>query len=260
MAALLISLALAAVAGPLQAPVPWVVERTAYRCAIRRQGDSAPPSFEIGSVPGSDTFVLRIGLLPAPHPLPRAFALRLAPDDAAELRYHQSLEAPEVGFVLYNTDRDFPDRLGRARAATILGDGQELAELPIGGIAAGIRALNSCIDESLRRWGVDPRARAALSRQPAPPGGRPANWFRSDDYPASALRAEQTGMVVMRLSVAADGRVEACDVVVSSGYAALDQRSCQVILERARFEPALDAVGRPVAVKAIDRVNWRLER
>ena len=256
---LLAPLTLAAAAVAPQAPPLWVVERGAYTCAVKRQGDGGPASLEVSSVPGSDTFVLRIAGVPTPQPLPQSFALRLSPGGAAELHYFRTPPVPAVGIELFSTDPAFLDRLGRARGATLLGDGRPLAELALAGIPAGTGALRACLDESLRRWGVDPRSRAALSRQPRPAGGSVARWFRAGDYPASALRNDETGSVVMRLAVAADGRTESCDVVVGAGSAALDQRSCEVILERSRFDPALDAEGRPVAAKLIARVVWRLE-
>jgi protein TonB len=42
------------------------------------------------------------------------------------------------------------------------------------------------------------------------------------------------------------GKVAGCDVLSPSGIPALDIMGCQVIRNRARFTPALDATGKPV--------------
>ena len=256
----LASLAFAAAAAPPQAPAPWLVERRRNSCVVRRQAESDSHSLEISSVPGSDLYVLRFAGLAEPRPLPGAFVLHLAPEGQETLRYLRAVPYPaNSGIELYLNDRGFLDRLGRSRAATLAGDGGTLAEIGLPGIAAGTWALRACLDEGLRRWGVDPRARAALGRQPVPAGdGTIVQWFRSDDYPISALRAGETGEVFMRVAVSAEGRPESCDVVVSA-VPALDQRSCQIILERGRFDPALDASGRPAAARTILKVYWRLE-
>jgi protein TonB len=67
--------------------------------------------------------------------------------------------------------------------------------------------------------------------------------FTQDDYPAAALRREESGSVRARLTIGADGRVAGCSVVASSGSAILDSKTCQVLTARARFTPAKDSNG-----------------
>ena len=80
----------------------------------------------------------------------------------------------------------------------------------------------------------------------------------SDDYPAAALRNEESGRVVAEWEVSEDGFVESCRAAESSGSAILDDRTCRVITLRIRYSPARDAVGAPT--RATDRltVSWRL--
>jgi len=66
-----------------------------------------------------------------------------------------------------------------------------------------------------------------------------------DDYPPAARRAEVDGTVTARLTVTAIGYPSACAVIASSGSEILDQTTCDIYQRRARFEPALDAKGRP---------------
>jgi uncharacterized protein (TIGR02246 family) len=79
------------------------------------------------------------------------------------------------------------------------------------------------------------------------------------DYPAEAIRLGQQGNVGMRLRVGAHGRVEGCAITASSGSAHLDSASCRVIVRRARFRPARDSAGRPVAGAFDQVIAWRMQ-
>jgi TonB family protein len=108
---------------------------------------------------------------------------------------------------------------------------------------------------------------------PAPPGfpppGPPAvpprpltplpGLIAGDDYPASALRAEEQGQVDYRLLVAADGRPAGCTILASSGSASLDSATCRLATLRMRFAPARDWKGRAIAAWVVGRVVWRIE-
>jgi hypothetical protein len=56
-----------------------------------------------------------------------------------------------------------------------------------------------------------------------------------------------------------NGRLTGCKIVMSSGSASLDAQTCRIIQQRARFSPARDAQGKPIAGKVFQRVTWRLE-
>jgi TonB family protein len=109
--------------------------------------------------------------------------------------------------------------------------------------------------------GIAPPA-SALARGPAaePPRSKVdlPRLFGDLDYPASALRAGEEGRVDFVVTVAENGRVERCDIVRSSGSAALDSTTCRIARARARFAPALDAAGNPTTATHRGSVNWRL--
>ena len=64
------------------------------------------------------------------------------------------------------------------------------------------------------------------------------------------------GRVFFELVVSPQGRVTACRVERSSGSAALDDKTCQIMLRRARFSPARDAQGAPVEDRATASIGW----
>ncbi|MFL0585810.1 energy transducer TonB [Sphingomonas olei] len=103
---------------------------------------------------------------------------------------------------------------------------------------------------------------------PAPPvvskaagaKGNPADWITTDDYPPSSIRAEEEGTTVIKWTINAQGRVENCVTTESSGSNALDQAACRALTRRARYTPATDAAGNPIATTQTRRVVWKLPR
>ena len=99
---------------------------------------------------------------------------------------------------------------------------------------------------------------------PAPPRvsqaavakGNPGQYFNSDNYPPSALRAGEQGRVVAMLTIGTDGRVSDCEVSTSSGSAALDQATCRIAKSRVRYSPAKDENGQPIASRTSLPVKW----
>lgn len=102
---------------------------------------------------------------------------------------------------------------------------------------------------------VDTNAQAGGTSAPDPSAGpaasgAPASAPRalstpSPRYPRAALRRGESGVVVLRLHIGADGRTQGVDVVRSSGFARLDQAAVSAV-RRWRFEPAMQD-GRAVA-------------
>ena len=81
----------------------------------------------------------------------------------------------------------------------------------------------------------------------AEPASNPGTWVTTDDYPSWAARAGTKGRVVTNLTIEATGRVSRCEIVTSSGVSELDRTACEKLMERARFKPARDDKGVPVA-------------
>ena len=88
--------------------------------------------------------------------------------------------------------------------------------------------------------------------------GNPGQYFGTDNYPPSAVRAGESGRVVAKLSVGTDGRVTACSVTSSSGSSALDQATCRIAQSRVKFTPAKDDSGAPIASVFTLPVRWVL--
>jgi periplasmic protein TonB len=94
-----------------------------------------------------------------------------------------------------------------------------------------------------------------------PPGAKNlVTILSADDYPAEAVRNRWQGDVVVDLRISREGRPRWCRIVQSSGYPVLDQKTCEILLHRARFVPARDSRGQPAEdVYRTPAIKWRLE-
>lgn len=96
----------------------------------------------------------------------------------------------------------------------------------------------------------------ALATAPSPgPITSPSSWIT---YPAVAMQNGEQGDVGYELRVDATGKPVECRVVTSSRYANLDAETCRMILQRARFHPALGKAGQPVSSKYAGKVHYSL--
>jgi len=91
---------------------------------------------------------------------------------------------------------------------------------------------------------------------PAKPANDPGSWVTMNDYPSDALKQHQEGPVAFSVDVDSAGSVVACRVSQSSGASSLDSATCALLFVRARFEPARDDKGLPVAGVFASRVRW----
>ena len=107
--------------------------------------------------------------------------------------------------------------------------------------ATAARDLDRCL--------ADIKAHEGGSGRPAvtPPRlrGTQEDLMTPDDYPVAAIRSQTGGTATVRLTVTAIGYPSACAVIAPSGSELLDKTTCGIYQRRARFEPALDAKGRP---------------
>ena len=98
----------------------------------------------------------------------------------------------------------------------------------------------------------------AATPSPARPAGRPGDWASDNDYPAQALRDNIEGEVGFALNVGADGVPTQCEISLSSGNADLDQTTCTLMMQRARFNPATDSSGRATNGRFASKMRWRI--
>ena len=92
----------------------------------------------------------------------------------------------------------------------------------------------------------------------ATPRNDPGRWVTDSDYRSSWINREWTGTARFSLEINASGRVTNCQITRSTGHNALDNATCQLIAERARFRPATDANGQAVSSTYSNAISWEL--
>lgn len=123
--------------------------------------------------------------------------------------------------------------------------GEPRLRLATGPMGELFKALNSCSEELLLHWGLDVERHRTMSRKPIPLQS-PGRWITARDYPDGALAKGEQALVYFRLMIGADGAPESCHIQQSGYSQAFDKAVCGNLMDNARFEPALDAAGRPM--------------
>lgn len=130
--------------------------------------------------------------------------------------------------------------------ATLSGSFAKDITLNLGNMHQPMEALRVCMDELLTHWGIDAEAHKALTRKATPRNlsrlARDVQRF----YPNSGLRQEQDAWIQIRLGVDAEGKVSACHLQAPVMNEDFKASACKG-LSVARFKPALDASGNPIA-------------
>lgn len=77
-------------------------------------------------------------------------------------------------------------------------------------------------------------------------------------YPAASIARGEEGVVGFRVALERTGRIRSCQVTQSSGFAALDTATCDVMVENAVFKPVVGADGRRATAEHDGRLIWTL--
>jgi TonB family protein len=136
--------------------------------------------------------------------------------------------------------------------------GRKPLRLETGSMGRPMQVMRACIVDLYKSWGFDLEAMNTYRRS-ATPLGSPGNWLRSDDYPSAMVRAGGQGLVRFRLTVDEAGNVSSCHIQQRTNPDEFADLSCKLITKRAKFSPALDASGKPVASLYTNMVRWTME-
>jgi hypothetical protein len=106
--------------------------------------------------------------------------------------------------------------------------------------------VRTCFDAMVAAWGLGPAVQRNLSHLPEPIT-RPGTWIKDSDYPRKALDSGSSGLLRFRLMVDASGSPTACVIQKKTKPDDFMPIACRLLISRARFKPAIDANGNPVA-------------
>lgn len=148
----------------------------------------------------------------------------------------------------------------RERAVTWLQLGKALSfdlVLDTGPMDEPLAALRACSWDMVKTWGLDVEQQKHVSRKvrPAEPS---RSWFSVSDYPSRMLRGGYEANVNFRVLVDETGKASSCKIQSSTRPKEFDDVVCAQVMKRARFNPALDAAGKPVKSFWRQTVNFRI--
>jgi hypothetical protein len=118
-----------------------------------------------------------------------------------------------------------------------------------------MQLIRTCQVEMSRSWGYEPDKLAAMSRKATPLDDR-AGWLRPSDYPLGMASRGANGLVHFRLDVSETGAVTGCHLQEPMNPPSLNELTCRLLKERARFAPALDQDGKPARSIFVSQVRW----
>lgn len=246
---------------------PWNVDYADDSCALRREfvdGDDKV-LFELRQFSPSDLFSataastafrrgskpLKVRILPddSPHDASAATALDY-PNGLFGFSWNDSFIPIGAGADKRRVIGSIPDRTAREKAI----QGIELSAgltrtvvLSTGEMSRPMDAMRKCTEELLTHWGIDAIAHRNLSRRVEAEGQQEWAKIIQEKYPGKMLAREQGGIVRVRLMVGTDGRPTSCHMQVRSQDPTFEKTSCEGLMKAARFKPALDAAGKPIA-------------
>lgn len=128
-------------------------------------------------------------------------------------------------------------------------------QLQASAMAKAVAALDECVFGLRKELGFNENI--AVKPEPVMKPS-PATWATNDDYPPQSRRNKDEGIAHFLLMLSETGAVKDCHIVDSSGFAELDAKTCELMRERAKFEPAKDASGAAVTSQYNNRVMWKL--
>lgn len=262
----LLSLLALAAAEPAESPPPgrWAMNRGEETCTLVRETQGkAESAMGVRTLPGTgfaDLWVLARKWSGPTDLNYDSVDVILEPSGYRAAKPAISIQsADRSGISVIALGETFVKSFSGAGELRLVRGKRSMAKVAIPGAEAAVASLRACENVRIRKWGFDPEVVRSLSRRPIPIGG-PPQWFSSDDYPMEAIQFSQQGIVLTRLVIEADGRVSECVVVEGGGHPALDRRTCEVILGRGRYQPALTAAGQPVRALSHLRTVWRMPR
>lgn len=122
-------------------------------------------------------------------------------------------------------------------------------------LAKAMEVMRDCHRQMITGWGFDPAVQESLTRH-ATPQSDPRRWLTAADFPTRQKKRRKSSIVTFRLNIDTAGKPAACFVqraYTPEEYAAT---TCNLLMQRAAFQPALDQAGKPVASYYVNAVGW----
>jgi len=236
----------------------WVIDYDASQCmATRAYGSEAKPLYLVIK-PSPTSNVVQLALV-------RNGFQQTAIQTEATIRM-EGQPAAKVTLLEYGVQKKLVKlvNLSQEQAAALGTNGALRLDyrgarirLDTGPLARVMKELADCRVDLREYWNATEQRQSVLRQHVtlAVPVNR---LFSSGDYPAQAIRERDSGTTSVVVLVDEKGAVADCMIDETSGIATLDAMTCIVIRERAKFQPAIGADGKPVRGAFTQRVRWEM--
>jgi len=249
-----------ALAAPRQPVRPWVVDYGETNCSASRAYGSSEAPLMLAFRPSPkgnvmDLILARTAQVSAPQQLAVTVTLGDTPLKTTLMRHAAADKKSEVLRMSFNrADLDQLVGASRVRVASARVIDEEFA---VPGMKSVLKSLDACATDLQRHWNVGEAAEAGLKSKAA--AVKPLfSYFSDRDYPDMAFTKDMTGRTEVLLLIDEAGVLKDCSVESTSGIASLDVMSCQVLRQRAKFRPAIDAAGKSVKGVINSAIRWKM--
>ena len=116
-----------------------------------------------------------------------------------------------------------------------------------GSMLGPMMLMRECTDRLVSSWGYDPVSYHKRTREAEPIGLAQLAREVQENYPKGPDRSYQNGLVRLRLDIGEDGKVKGCQAQSELAADRFYKTACDIMQKRAKFLPALDENGVPMA-------------
>lgn len=125
-----------------------------------------------------------------------------------------------------------------------IADGVDKVQLATGPMDKPVAVLNECLLGLIGSWGLDPEQHRTATRMPLMRNSKVTFEKLGSYIPFQRLSTEGLNAIRIRMIVSPEGTMESCTLVENTDPK-LESETCRG-LKLARFDPALDAAGKPM--------------
>lgn len=250
----------AVLGSPLQPSDKWVVDYGNTQCTAARSFNSPAGQTVLGIVPALSGSSYRL-LVSVERTGPAFAKEREGAVDFGRGAIHQRVlyyggTGVKLTVYQYRVSASDLEEGSSGGEVRLWSDGGEHYTFALSNMPAVLNALRECNSDLQRLWNMSGTPEPSIVDAPA---GDVRSLFTRSDYSTEAVSQSEQGSTQYQLLIDERGAVARCDVLASSRDPSLDATGCDIIRERAKFRPALDARGNAIrSVFTALPVTWRL--
>jgi len=166
------------------------------------------------------------------------------------------MDAPEGGGLAAASSGIDVDAARALRQVSLV-QGKQTLVFRTGQLDAPFGVLNDCTAHILTTWGIDPEAHRRAQRSTKLLDAQKIARAVQERYPLQAVMESRGGVVGVAILVDHTGTPTECRITNDSGDRSLNDVACEQLM-KARFDPALDAAGKPMKSYWMTRVAYRI--